>query len=105
MSAPMCLAFVVALVGAEAAPGSGKGSPAAPLLEKGSSLFKQGDTAGALQAFEAAAKADPGDARPHYLKGVALEKKGDGAAAEAAYRAALSRKADFAEAHNNLGAL
>ena len=46
-----------------------------PLLEKGERLFRDGDTAGALAAFEEAAKVDPKDARPHYLKGVALEKK------------------------------
>ena len=32
---------------------------AAPLLEKGEKLFRQGDTAGALGAFDEAAKADP----------------------------------------------
>ena len=47
----------------------------------------------------------PSDARPHYLKGVALEKKGDSAAAMSAYKQAIKLKADFAEAHNNLGAL
>src|SRR6516165_5107843 len=78
---------------------------AAPLLEKGERLFKQGDTAGAIAAFEQAAKADPKDARPHYLRGVALEKKGDAAGAADAYRQAIARKADFPEAHNNLGLL
>lgn len=52
------------------------GGGAAPLLEKGERLFRQGDTAGALAAFQEAAKADPRDARPQYLTGVALEKKG-----------------------------
>jgi Flp pilus assembly protein TadD len=47
---------------------------AAPLLEKGERLFRQGDTSGALAAFDEAAKADPQDPRPYYLKGVALEK-------------------------------
>ncbi len=51
------------------------GGGAAPLLEKGERLFRQGDTAGALAAFQEAAKADPRDARPQYLTGVALEKK------------------------------
>ena len=45
---------------------------AAPLLDKGERLFRQGDTAGALAAFQQAAKVDPRDARPHYLAGVAL---------------------------------
>ena len=61
--------------------------------------------AGAIAAFDEAAKVDPKDARPPYLKGVALEKKGDNRGATAAYTAAIARKADFAEAHNNLGAL
>ena len=58
-----------------------EGGGAAPLLEKGEKLFRQGDVAGALAAFDEAAKVDPKDARPHYLKGVALEKKGDNAGA------------------------
>src|SRR6185312_8416853 len=78
---------------------------AAPLLEKGEQLFRQGDTAGALGAFQKAAKAEPGDARPHYLAGVALEKKGDAAGATAEYRKAVGLKSDFPEARNNLGAL
>ena len=49
-----------------------EGGGAAPLLEKGERLFKQGDMTGALAAFDEAAKADPKDARPYYLKGVAL---------------------------------
>ena len=49
----------------------------ATLLDKGERLFRQGDTAGALRAFDEAAKADPKDARAPYLRGVALEKKGD----------------------------
>ena len=40
-------------------PGGGKGSPATALLEKGSALFRKGDVAGALQAFDGAARADP----------------------------------------------
>jgi Flp pilus assembly protein TadD len=47
---------------------------AASLLEKGERLFRQGDTAGAIAAFDEAAKVDPKDARAPYLKGVALEK-------------------------------
>jgi len=82
-----------------------EGGGAAPLLEKGEKLFKQGDVAGAIAAFDEAGKVDPKDARPHYLKGVALEKKGDASGATTAYKAAIARKADFAEAHNNLGAL
>ena len=66
---------------------------AAPLLEKGERLFRQGDTAGALAAFQAAAKADPSDARPLYLRGVALEKKGDAPGATAAYRKAIGSRA------------
>src|SRR5260370_37308701 len=89
--------------------GPGRSDPAAagaaPLLEKGERLFRQGDTAGAIAAFEAAAKVDPKDARPHYLRGVALEKKGDLAAAAEAYRQAVARQAAFPEPHNNLGAL
>src|SRR6185369_4000998 len=71
---------------------------AAPLLEKGEQLFRQGDVPGALKAFDAAAKADPKDARPYYLRGVALEKKGDAAGAMEGYRQAIVRKPDFAEA-------
>ena len=65
-----------------------------PLLEKGEKLFKQGDNAGALKAFDEAAKVDPKDARGPYLKGVVLEKQGDAAAATAAYKQAIARKAD-----------
>jgi len=83
----------------------GSGGGAVPLLEKGERLFRDGDTAGALAAFEEAAKVDPKDARPYYLKGVALEKKPDAAGAAAAYKAAIARNASFAEAHNNLGGL
>src|SRR5579872_5779302 len=90
------LGLLLALAGADSA--------AAPLLEKGERLFRQGDTAGAIAAFEQAAKADPKDARAPYLRGVALEKKGDAAGAVTAYRAALARKPAFAEANNNLGA-
>ena len=71
------------------------GGGAAPLLEKGERLFRQGDTAGALAAFQEAAKADPRDARPQYLTGVALEKKGDAPGATAAYRKAIGLKSDF----------
>src|SRR5580692_12463890 len=78
------------------------GGGAAPLLEKGERLFRQGDTAGALAAFQEAAAADPQDPRPYYLKGVALEKKGDAAGAAAAYKQAIARRSEFAEAHNNL---
>src|SRR5579872_1212472 len=81
------------------------GGPAVGLLEKGQQLFQQGDLAGALKAFDAAAAADPKDARAPYLRGVTLEKKGDAAGAVTAYRAALARKPAFAEANNNLGAL
>jgi Flp pilus assembly protein TadD len=81
------------------------GGGAAPLLEKGERLFRQGDTAGALAAFQEAVKSDPRDARPQYLTGVALEKKGDAPGATAAYRKAIGLKSDFPEAHNNLGAL
>src|SRR5947208_9345510 len=87
-----------------AGPGSG-GGPAVPLLEKGQRLFQQGDLAGALRAFDAAAKADPKDARAPYLRGVTLEKKGDAAGAAAAYKQAIARQADFAQAHNGLGTL
>src|SRR3954447_18010331 len=100
MAAPALFAIVTTL--ALAAPAGGG---AAPLLEKGEALFRQGDLAGALKAFDGAAQADPKDARPHYLRGVTLEKKGDAAAAAEAYRAAIARKADFAEPHNNLGTL
>src|SRR5882757_11013168 len=77
----------------------GAASGAAPLLEKGERLFRQGDTVGAIAAFAEAAKVDPKDARPYYLRGVALEKKGDLPAATEAYRQAIARKADFPEAH------
>ena len=81
-----------------------EGAGAAPLLEKGEKLFREGDVAGALAAFDEAAKVDPKDARPHYLKGVALEKKGDNPAPPPPSKA-MKLKADFAEAHNNLGVL
>ena len=78
---------------------------AAPLLEKGERLFRQGDTAGALAAFQEAAKADPRDARPHVPDGRRAGEKGDAPGATAAYRKAIGLKSDFPEAHNNLGAL
>src|SRR5437667_9772897 len=81
------------------------GGAATADLDRGEQLYRQGDIAGPLAAFDAAAKADPKDARPHYLRGVALEKKGDPSGAMAAYRQAIARKADFAEAHNGAGAL
>ena len=70
------LILIVALL-AEPGPSnaSGKSSQATVLLEKGSQLFKQGDIAGALQAFDGAAKADPTDARPHYLRGWRWKRK------------------------------
>src|SRR5215510_3642300 len=68
-----------------------EGGGAADLLDKGEKLFRQGDTAGALRAFDEAAKVDPKDARAPYLRGVALEKKGDTAAAIAAYREAIAK--------------
>ena len=54
------LVLVLALLGPPGGPGAGgKPSPAVPHLEAGSELFKQGDVAGALREFDAAAKADP----------------------------------------------
>ena len=79
----MTILMLVALTMAE-------GAGAAPLLEKGERLFRQNDIAGAIAAFDEAAKVDPKDARPHYLKGVALEKKGDNPGATTAYRQATS---------------
>ena len=39
--------------------GAAEGGGAAPLLEKGERLFRQGDMAGAIAAFDEAAKVDP----------------------------------------------
>jgi Tfp pilus assembly protein PilF len=88
-----------------AAPASGAGSSNAADLERGQKLFQAGDLAGALQAFDSAAKTDRRDGRPLYLRGVVLEKKNDLAGAEKAYRDALARDGKLAPAHNNLGAL
>ena len=83
--------------------GAAKGGAAE--LERGEKLFKAGDLAGALQAFDNAGKADAKDPRAPYLRGVVLEKKNDGAGAEKAYREAISRDSQFGPAHNNLGAI
>jgi Flp pilus assembly protein TadD len=88
-----------------AAPGAGRAANVAPDLERGEKLFRDGDLAGALQAFDSAGKTDSKDARPLYLRGVVLEKKNDLAGAEKAYREAIARDGKFAPAHNNLGAI
>jgi Flp pilus assembly protein TadD len=83
--------------------GAAKGSAAE--LERGEKLFKAGDLAGALQAFDNAGKTDVKDPRAPYLRGVVLEKKNDVTGAEKAYREAIARDGHFAPAHNNLGAI
>ncbi len=100
----MLILFLLALLDPIAGDGAA-GGKAVPFLEKGQALFKAGDLDGALAAFNAAAAADPKDARAPYLRGVTLEKRGDAGGAIAAYKAALARRPAFAEASNNLGAL
>ena len=82
--------------------------PAAPppLLEKGERLFRQGDTAGRAGRVRRGRQGRPKDARPHYLRGRGAGEEGRRRrGATAAYKQAIARKTDFAEAHNNLGAL
>src|SRR5512136_1476963 len=93
--------LVIGLLAAGA--GTGPGKNIAAELERGENLFRSGDLAGALQAFDGAAKMDAKDPRPVYLRGVVLEKKRDSAGAEKAYRDAITRDGSFAPAHNNLG--
>jgi Flp pilus assembly protein TadD len=95
--------FVLALLLAAGPSGAVKGGAAE--LERGEKLFKAGDLAGALQAFDNAGKSDAKDARAPYLRGVVLEKKNDLAGAEKAYREAIARDAHFGPARNNLGAI
>ena len=83
--------------------GAAKGGAAE--LERGQKLFKAGDLAGALQAFDNAGKTDAKDPRAPYLRGVVLEKKNDGPGAEKAYREAIARDGHFGPAHNNLAAI
>ena len=75
----MPMTTIAADVGAAVA---GRGRRGRAAAGEGREAVSQGDVAGALAAFDEAAKVDPKDARPHYLKGVALEKKGDNAGAD-----------------------
>jgi tetratricopeptide (TPR) repeat protein len=74
-------------------------------LDRGQALLSSGNLAGALAAFDAAAKLDRNDPRPIYLRGVVLEKKNDRTNAEKAYRQAIAIDPKLAPAQNNLGAL
>jgi tetratricopeptide (TPR) repeat protein len=100
--------FIVVALLAAAGPGPGAAAPDKNVtaeIARGQKLLDAGDLAGALQAFDGAAKLGPKDPRPVYLSGVALEKKNDLAGAEKAYLDAIARDASFAPAHTNLGAL
>ena len=71
------VAVVIMFAQGGAPPGPQKANPAAAHLERGQKLIQSGDLAGALEAFDAAAKADPKDPRAYYLRGVVLEKRHD----------------------------
>lgn len=74
-------------------------------LEAGRALFKSGDVAAALKAFDDAAKTSPQNATAHYYRGLSLEALRKPTEAEAAYRRAVSIDSKFVEAQNNLGGL
>ena len=78
-------------------------SPADKAIDAGTTKLEAGDVAGALEAFDRAAKLEPKNPRPRYLRGAALQKKGDLEGAVAAFRAALAIDPKLAEVHNELG--
>jgi len=96
---------IIMLAQGGAPPGLVRANPAAAHLEQGRRLVQSGDLAGALEAFDAAARADPKDPRAYYFRGVVLEKRHDLSGAERAYREAVDRDGRFAPARNNLGAM
>jgi tetratricopeptide (TPR) repeat protein len=80
-------------------------SPVDALLSQGSQKFEDGDTDGALAAFDKANKLAPKDPRPYFMRGSALFKKGDAAGAEKGFRDALALDANLVEVRAELGAL
>ena len=78
---------------------------ATSLLEQGERLFREGDIAGAVAAFDEAAKVDPKDARGRLPQGCRAREERRRRGGAGRLQAAIARKADFAEPHNNLGAL
>ena len=89
--------LVLALLGADS-------GGAAPLLEKGESCSSRATSAGAIAAFDEAAKVDPKDARPHVPEGRRAGEEGRQPRRDDGVQGGRA-EGDFAEAHNNLGAL
>jgi protein O-GlcNAc transferase len=80
------------------------GDPTA-LSSIGKQRMAAGDFAGARLAYEQALAARPGHSGLLFARGNAWRALGDDKAAEQDYRAAIAADANFADAHNNLGAL
>jgi tetratricopeptide (TPR) repeat protein len=75
------------------------------LIAAGMALHQKGDLAGALRAYEDAAKTDPRSALAYYDLGVVRYQRHEIAEAEAAYRRCIEVDPGNANAHYNLGYL
>jgi len=100
-------ALVLALLCACAGTPSAKQREAGEIhTNLGIEALRAGRSQDALREFEIAIQSDPGLADAYLGRGLVLEFTfGRSAEAERDYRKALALKADFSEAHNNLGQL
>lgn len=73
------------------------------LYSKGLARLHAGDAAGAQELFDAAVKADPGDAHALYYRASARARSGDWSGAEQDLRAALQRDPSLDQASLDLG--
>lgn len=74
-------------------------------MEMGVTYLQQRNLPAAMRELTQASELDPGNAEIDMMLGLAYQSRGDLGRAEEYLRIAIGKKADYAEAHNNLGNL
>ncbi len=103
MSARRALIAILSVALAACAVSPEKKKEASARMQMGVTYLEQRNLPSAMRELSKASELDPGNPEIDLSLGIAYQSRGDMVKAEEYFRDAISKKSDYAEAHNNLG--